>query len=388
MITKRAKHWLRRATTIALTVIVLGLGAATWYQSEQIETDLLVVDPFVLEYDLSVIAVDESKVTLSRTDAAARPGRWGLEWEAGYAALGKVLSVTTLTVTRELLSDPSGLRVGTPVAVDRFAFEADPGDRGVEFDDVIVEGPLGNYPSWRTAGEDDTWVIFVHDHGSYRREALRLLPAVVDAGFPTLTITYRNDDPAPSSPNRHHGLGESEWPDLEAAVRYALEEGGRDVVLVGYGVGAGIAATFVHESALGERVVALVFESPLLVPAAQVDEAARAQDVPGFIVGWAKGLAMLRFGIDWRGLDQVRRADDFSVPILLFQGTADSEAALAAGVAFAAARPDLVAYVRFGEAGPGEAWNLYPERYEAAAVRFIERAAAGRSEYPAFATEP
>jgi alpha-beta hydrolase superfamily lysophospholipase len=387
MISKRAKHWLRRATTITLAVIVLGTGAATWYQSEQIENDLLQVAPRQLEYDLEVIAAGRGLITLPAGPGTLAPGRWGLEWESGYAALGEIVSTAPGTVTRELLEVSGSLVAGTPVALDRFAFENGPSARGLEFEDVIIEGPLGNYPAWFTSGTDDTWVVLVHGRGSYRREALRLLPAPAGAGYPTLTITYRNDPPAPESPNRHYGLGESEWPDLEAAVRYALLEGARDVILVGYGVGAGITSTFMHESELAERAIGLILDSPLLVPAQRVDEAARAQDVPGFIVGWSKGLATLRFGTDWRGLDQVRRADEFTVPILVLYGTAESEGSLAAASAFAAARPDLVGLVRIPGAGPGEAWNFDAGRYEAAVERFLAEVAAGRSDLGKFDAE-
>jgi pimeloyl-ACP methyl ester carboxylesterase len=390
MVTRRAKRWLRWAATITVSVVVVGLLAAVWFQSQQIEDDLLKVDPRELAYDVPVLAVSGSTVTLARTAESARQGRWGLEWEMGYAEVGAVVRSNAFTVTRELGRVAGVLRQGTSVAVDRFAFESDPGDVGLEYESVIVEGALGNYPAWRLPGEDDTWVLLVHGRGSNRREALRALPAIAAAGFPALVISYRNDPEAPPSPHRHYGLGESEWPDLEAAVLYALEEGGRDVVLVGFGSGAGVASLFLRESEHGERVVGLVFDAPLLDPSAVIAAKGRSANVPGFIVAWGRALATLRFGTDWRALNQVRHAEDFEerdVPILVFHGDRDGEAPIGPSDAFAEALPDLVSYERIEGAGHAEAWNVDRVRYEQVLAAFLAEVAAAPSSLRPYVAE-
>jgi pimeloyl-ACP methyl ester carboxylesterase len=239
---------------------------------------------------------------------------------------------------------------------------------------VIVEGPLGNYPAWRIGGEEDTWVVLVHDHAASRRQALRVLPALAAAGFPTLTITYRNDPGAPEAGGRS-GLGDPEWQDLEAAVLYALDQGAEDVVLMGWGTGGTTAMMLWQESVQAGAVAGLVLDGPLLDPGAAVDADARAHQVPGLVVGWAKGLATLRFGVDWGGLNQIERVGALDVPILLFQGEVDAVAPVAVADRLAGLLPGLVHYVRIARAGHDECWNVDPSAYEAALISFLQEVA-------------
>ncbi len=379
MLSARAGRWLGRLLAVSITLVVVVLVVATWVYSGQIDSRLLREEPSLPTYDLEVLAVADGEVTLPRNEETGRPGIWGLEWETGYARVGPVMASTAQEVTRSLLEVAGELRPGRLVSMDPLVYESDPADAGVEYENVIVEGPLGNYPAWRTEGEDDTWVILVHGGGSSRRQALRLLPALGAGGFPTLTITYRNDPDAPDGGGRS-GLGNPEWEDLQAGVEYALDEGAADVVLMGYGVGGTIATVFLHESTEAESVTGLVLDAPLLDVGAVVDADARAHNVPGLIVGWAKGLATLRFGVDWGMLNQPDRADEFTVPILLFHGSADAEAPVEVSDRFAELVPSLVRYVRTEGAGHAESWNFDPAGYETALVAFLGEVAGGPSE--------
>ena len=379
MVSARAGRWLGRLLAVLITLVVVVLVVATWVYSGQIDRRLLREELPLPAYDLEVLAVGDGEVSLPRSEETERPGIWGLEWETGYARVGPVAASTAQEVTRSLLEVAGELRPGRLVSMDPLVYESDPADAGVEYENVIVEGPLGNYPAWRTEGEDDTWVVLVHGGGSSRRQALRVLPALAAEGFPTLTITYRNDPGAPHGGGRS-GLGNPEWEDLQAAVEYALDEGAADVVLMGYGVGGTIAAVFLHESTEAESVKGLVLDAPLLDVGAVVDADARAHNVPGLIVGWAKGLATLRFGVDWGTLNQPDRADEFTVPILLFHGSADAEAPVEVSDRFAELVPNLVRYVRTEGAGHAESWNIDPAGYEAALAAFLGEVATGLAE--------
>jgi hypothetical protein len=380
MVSARAGRWLRRLLAIAIALAVVVLVAATWIYTSRVDGLLLRSAHGLPTYGIEVLAVSDGEVTLPRGSGEA-PGTWGLEWETGYARVGPVAATSEDGVVRPLLEVAGDLRPGLLVALDAYAYESDPSAVGVEFENVIVEGSLGNYPAWATPGEDDTWVILVHDRDAYRREALRVLPALAAAGFPTLTITYRNDPGAPEGGGRY-GLGDPEWEDLQAAVEYAVEEGAADVVLFGWGMGGTAAAMFLHESAQARLVVGLVFDAPLFDPGAVVDADGHQHNVPGFVVGWAKGLATLRWGVDWGALNQADRADDFEVPVLLFHGDADDVAPVAISDRFATALPDLVRYEKVPGAGHGAAWNADPVRYEAALTAFLEQVAAGPAEEP------
>jgi hypothetical protein len=50
-----------------------------------------------------------------------------------------------------------------------------------------------DFPAWYVEGTKDTWMIFVHGHGTDRSEGLRILPTIVEQGLPSLVMTYRND---------------------------------------------------------------------------------------------------------------------------------------------------------------------------------------------------
>jgi alpha-beta hydrolase superfamily lysophospholipase len=361
-----------------VTAVLAAAAIGTWITTEQeIDAALLEVEPRILSYDVEVLSVTGGTVTLERTDATDTRGTWGLEWESGYARVGDVVRTRASSVTRELLETRGVLRAGVRVAVDPFAYESDPDDVGIPFSDVDVPGPLGEYPAWRIDGSDDTWILFVHDRGSYRREALRMLSTVHALGFPALVVTYRNDPAAPPSPNQRYSLGRHEWRDLEAAVDYAVASGAADVVLVGFGMGGSASALLVRESESASRVRALVLDAPLLDPAAVVADAAAARNIPPFIVTMAKGLAGLRYGIDWTGLDQVRHAEDLEVPILLFHGVADDEVPIRSSDRFAEAASTVAGYERALEAGHGEAWNVDPAGYEDAVTLFLTEVALG-----------
>jgi alpha-beta hydrolase superfamily lysophospholipase len=125
-------------------------------------------------------------------------------------------------------------------------------------------------------------------------------------------------------------------------------------------VGGTICALFFHESREADLVKGLILDAPLLDPGSVVDADAHAHNVPGFIDGWAKGLATLRFGVDWGSLNQLEHADEFTVPILLLQGDADTEASVA-----------------FPAAGHTESWNVDPARYEAVLAAFVTEVAGG-----------
>ena len=372
--------WLRRSGAATALLLVVILVAGTFYFSEVIEDELFRASPVVPEADVEVLAVTDSFVTLARTADSRRPGIQGLEWGDGYVRAGRILGETETSVTRDLPEGPGGLSKGMVLAIDPFAFETDPDDVGLDFDDVTVESEFGRFPAWRIDGDDDTWAIVVHGAGVTRREALRILPTLEQAGLTALVVTYRNDTGAPAADDGRHRLGAQEWEDLEAAVAYALDEGAQDVVLVGYAMGGSIAATFMRESDLAGRVQGLVLDAPLLDAGAVVDRRAADRGIPGFISGWAKALAAVRFGIDWSELDHLAAADTFTVPILLFHGDADDTAPKGVSDAFAAARPDIVTYVQVEGAGHAVSWNSDPRRYERAVAAFVTEVAVGPSD--------
>jgi pimeloyl-ACP methyl ester carboxylesterase len=258
--------------------------------------------------------------------------------------------------------------------------DRDPSDVNIVYEDVTIVGPLGPLQAWYSSGVDDTWMLLVHGHDGSRSDTLAAMPVPKRLGIPVLVVSYRNGPGAPSSPNEHFGLGRNEWPDLEAAAEYAIAAGAEDLVIAGFGSGASVAAAFVHDSGWADRVKGLVFDSPLLDGRAVISERARAENVPGFIPGWANGVAALRFGVDWAKADQLRRAEEFTVPILLIHGSGDDRIPVETSDRFADSIPDLVTYERYEGVGHLEAVAADPERYETALRAFLTEVAVGPSD--------
>jgi pimeloyl-ACP methyl ester carboxylesterase len=84
-----------------------------------------------------------------------------------------------------------------------------------------------------------------------------------------------------------------------------------------------------------------------------LDLAAEARGLPEFVTDVAMVVSELRAGISFDALDQVARAAELTVPVLLIHGTEDSTVPIATSEAFARARPDLVTFEAYAEAVTG-----------------------------------
>ena len=363
--------------TLVASVGLLGFG---YYYAELLKDGALKPDREPAELDLEVAALDEGRVTLRLTDKAdedgdwTQPGTFGLEWADGYAQVGKILDRDDEQVVREFFPGQGTLRVGDVVRLDSFAFPDDPQQaHGIPFKEVTFPAELGNFPAWFVDGSDDTWAIFVHGKGANRRESLRMLPVFHQAGLPSLVITYRNDDEAPSSADGYYRQGETEWEELQAAVQYLVDRGAERLILVGYSMGGAIVTSFLLRSSLAELVVGVILDAPLLDLEAIVDEESRNRGVPGLLTNLGKAIAGWRFDIHWGEVDYLSRADELTVPILLFHGEADDTVFVETSDTLAEIRPDIVTYVRSAGIGHVRSWNADPAAYEATVREFVSQ---------------
>lgn len=379
MVTKRARLWLTRGTTITVLLVALALVVAAWVQGSSIEGDWLTVRSTSDEGSAVVERIGDGTVLLADGDDLERPGIWAVRNRDGWVRVGAVVATGPEGVTRELLAVRGTIRPGSGVSFTRSVWEAD--DPPVELEDVVFDGPLGEHAAWVMGGTDDTWVVLVHGNGADRTEAFRILPTLLEAGLPAIVPAYRNDVGAPPSDGEHHGFGRGEWRDIDAAVDFALASGARDLVLVGYGSGGSIVGTFLYESLEADRVVGVILDAPILSLGTAVDEAWRPAQVPGFMVGWAKAVATFRFGVDWSELDHVDRVDEWEPPVLILHGRDDDEAPLRASTEFATAAIDRTLLLTFPGAPHGASWNTDPARYESAVAGFLTEHAVGESEF-------
>ena len=377
---------LRTRWKVAVPVIVLALaavfvlitGGIGWYFAGILRDDALAPDHDPDALHLEVVALMADRITLRAAGAGShddwtRDGRYGLEWEGGYAFVGAIVERRDGEVVRTFASIAGAApQPGERVRLDGFAFPGDPLEAHVlPFEDIAIDGELGPLPAWLVPGARTTWAVFVHGKGADRREGLRILPALAAVGLPVLLISYRNDEGAPASDDGYYRYGLEEWRDLEAAVQFAIDRGAEEVVLIGYSMGGAIAIAFIERSPLAARVGGLILDAPVLSFEATVDFGAKDRGVPGFVIWAGKQFASRRFDVDWGAADYRATARALEVPVLLFHGSADEKTPVAKSDALAAARPDIVAYIRVEDAHHARAWNVDPNAYEAAVGDYL-----------------
>ena len=357
-------------------VVVFGIS---WYYSVQIEDGVLRVKHDPPTYEVKVVELEENQVKLrfpTEEELRNEPEKMGIEWDVGYAGVGETLDVDGAEALREYTLLDGELVVGEEVRFDKFAYPGDPAmAHSITFQEIKFASPLGELTAWQVDGSGETWVIFVHGKGASRREALRMLPVVEGKELPSLVITYRNDTGAPEDPSGYYWYGLTEWEDLEAAARYALDNGATGLVIVGYSMGGGIVANFLYRSPLAGQVVGVILDSPMLDLDATVDMAAENRNLPAFLTTITKVITSFRFGVDWDAMDYLDRASEISAPVLLFHGDADEKVPVSISERFAESRPDLVTYEVFAGAPHGGAWNVDSKRYEAVVGEFVDRVA-------------
>ncbi len=343
----------------------------------------IVVPPRSRIEDTEVVSVDRpaGTITLGRSPDSINPGKYSFWFarEHGRARVGEILSEDGASVTRELLAvdfgDVDSARRG------RFNgwFYVDPSDLGVDFEEVTIETELGPAPAWlvpappvpsgptRDAGR---WVIQIHGRAVVRAETLRAIPVFRDAGYTSLLISYRNDTEAPDSADGRYALGDTEWRDVDAALRYALDHGARSIVLMGWSMGGATALQALTRSRSSAVIVGVALDSPVVDWVAALEYQARSRGIIPPLRGLVYAVLGSRCGrvltgqrqpINLARLNFVARAGDLHVPILILHSDDDAYVPSDASRALAAERPDLVTLVSFTGARHTKLWNREPE---------------------------
>lgn len=377
----------RIATGVA---IVLGATATAGAVAAAVVVGIfartVITPPTKREEDVRILAHDDATITLSATLDSLTPGRYSLWFrrDTGHARVGEILSHTPTSVTRQLL----GVQLGELPGATRGRFSGwyylSPADLDIDFENVEVATELGPAPAWRVpaARPSARWLIGVHGRAVRRQEAIRAVPVFREAGYECLLISYRNDGEAPWSPDHRYALGDSEWRDVEAAMRYALDHGAQELVLMGWSMGGAIVLQALTRSPLAQHVTGVVLDSPVVDWVTALEYQGEAKRLPkpiqwGVIrvltTRWAGRVTGQREPIDLQRLDFVRRAGELRTPILLLHSEDDGYVPATASRALAAARPDLVTFESFGTARHTKLWNYDAERWNAAIRRFLDR---------------
>ena len=339
--------------------------------------------------DTRILSVDGAGdlVTLSSNADSRLAGEYSLFFAegSGHARVGDIVAQTPDTVIRRLLGVDRGdlkrARRG------RFSgwFYTGPAELGFPFEDVAIETELGPAPGWVVPAEapSSRWVIGVHGRAVRREETLRAVPVFRAAGYTSLLVSYRNDGDAPASPDGRYGLGDTEWHDVAAAIRFAVDHGATDVVLMGWSMGGATVLQTVTRSDLAGVVCGIVLDSPVIDWVTALRFQGELLGLPSPIrsgviallgMKWAGRLTGQHAPIDLRRLDFVRRSADLHVPILLMHSDDDRFIPATASLALAAARPDIVTYERFTVAGHTRLWNFDRDHWNNAIAHWVATA--------------
>ncbi|MFJ8770010.1 alpha/beta hydrolase [Streptomyces clavifer] len=367
------------ATAAAVTTI-LGAGAAAVAAGRYASDAALgAPSPRPLPGDrrLTVHAAGAGQIALTRSFAALRPGTYGLAGRGVHAVVGPVTGTapegSADTVLRSLERVNRGsLQRGAKVRMTPELHTGDPlGALGLAHKEVEIPGELGFLPAWFVPGARDTWVITVHGLGTTREHPLNVLGFLHDQQFPVLDLAYRGDEGAPRSPGGLSHLGESEWRDLDAAIRYAVRYGAENVIVHGWSSGAAMALHAAVNSALRDRVSGLVLDSPVMDWVTTLRALATARGVPAALLPLAVRAAQGRTGLHGAPLLDTSLPTALHAPTLIFHGPDDTLAPWQPSRELAARRPDLVTLHSVPQAPHAAMWNADPAGYEEALRRFL-----------------
>ncbi|WP_328870426.1 alpha/beta fold hydrolase [Streptomyces sp. NBC_00287] len=332
--------------------------------------------PLPTEPRLTVHGTAAGQITLTRDLASLRPGTYGLGGDGSHAVVGPVLGTATHTadtVVRRLERVTHGtFAPGDRVWLTPNVYVGDPGAAlGLDHADIDIPGELGPLPAWFVPGTRTTWIITVHGLGTTRELSMNVLEFLNARHFPVLALGYRGDLGAPRSPDGLNHLGETEWRDLDAAIRYAVRYGAEQVVLHGWSTGATMALRAAAHSGLRDRVSGLVLDSPVLSWEATLRALAAARRTPGALLPLAVRAAQGRTGLYGDHAAADATPDQLTVPTLIFHGPDDTVAPWIHSRRLADARPDLVALKTVKRAPHGAMWNADPKAYEESLRRFL-----------------
>ncbi|WP_344013083.1 alpha/beta hydrolase [Streptomyces thermospinosisporus] len=367
-----------RATAAAVSAVI-GAGAAAVAAGRLASDSALKAPPgrpLPTEPRLTVHGTAAGQVSLTRHLAALRPGRYGLAGDGVHAVVGPVLegaSQSADTVVRRLERVTHGtLEPGDRAWLVPNLYVGDPGTAlGLEHTDLSIPGELGPLPAWFVPGARGTWVIAVHGLAATREHALNLMEFLHSHRFPVLALAYRGDQGAPRSPDGLHHFGETEWRDLDAAIRHAVDSGARQVVLLGWSTGATMALRAAARSPLRERIAGLVLDSPVLSWEATLRALAAARRTPGPLLPLAVRAAKGRTGLYGDRDPGTLHLDRIAIPTHIFHGPGDTVAPWHFSRRLADAHPNTVTLHPVTDAPHGAMWNAHPDSYEEALRRFL-----------------
>ena len=381
-------------------ILLLVLGSAGWYFSGVIYNGGL--NP---EYtDSSSIGTAEDRVIVTNITANSiqlnveeelwgpllERGIYGIIGQNGDALVGNILSTSGTVVERELLelngTIVEGDRIrGTSLVIREknndykilgtsgWSGQAEEGVytpksvSNLDYETIFYKSDLGEFPAYLTKEGDTGIVIFVHGYrGDYSREVFAKMRAgdLVNMGYRSMIISYRNDRGLPKDPSGIYQYGATEWRDLDAAINKALEFSD-NIVLWGTSGGGGPVSSWLVNTDDKNKIKGIIYEAPVINfwESVEVNGAARFPWLPSQLFSYFKIFTEVRYGVDFSEMDFTDAVINSTIPTLLFHGDDDEWVPVSMSDLIASERKENFTYIRYENVGHVTSWNADPDNY-------------------------
>ena len=318
-------------------------------------------------------------------------GIYGIIGQNGDAVIGKILKTNGNIIERELLQINGSLVTGDRIAgsagllldektgiykilgTSGWSGQATQGIYtpksvvDIEYEDIFYQSDIGQFPAYLTSSGDDGVVIFVHGfRGDYSREVFAQLRAkdLMDMGFRSMIISYRNDRGLPKDPSGIFQYGVSEWKDIDAAIDEARKIS-ENVVLWGISGGGGPVSSWIQNTDDLSKVSGIIYEAPVISfwESVEVNGAARFPWLPQGLFSYFKIVTELRYGVDFDSMDFRDAVINSDIPVLLFHGDDDEWVPVEMSDLISESRNKNFTYIRSENVGHVTSWNADPENY-------------------------
>ncbi|WP_181431151.1 S9 family peptidase [Curtobacterium sp. MCBD17_021] len=329
-----------------------------------------------------VLQVTPTTVTVPADEQTRCPGVYRVYFgdDEHSILLGDVLTDDGDRVGRAVLDAPAVLpEQGDELLWTGYLID-DPAAVSPDAAEVTITADGSEHAAWFfPVPGSTTWAIHVHGIHSSRSAVLRGVPDTLAAGMSSLVIGYRGD--AEDDRGLPATFGSTEWHDLDAAMRYAVDHGAGRLVLVGWSMGATIAMHAARDSALRDRVDAMVLVCPALDWFTALRWGAVKAGFPGFLgalgavaltVPGLCRLAGMRAPIPLR---RMRPSPPAGVPLLLVHSVGDRDVPVDASRRFAAAAGSAATLVEVAPCPHGSELNRDPVLFHGSVRRFLHGAA-------------
>ena len=318
-------------------------------------------------------------------------GIYGIIGQNGDAVIGKILNTNGNIIERELLQINGSLVTGDRISgsagllldektgiykilgTSGWSGQATQGIYtpksvvDIEYEDIFYQSDIGQFPAYLTSSGDNGVVIFVHGfRGDYSREVFAQLRAkdLMNMGFRSMIISYRNDRGLPKDPSGIFQYGVSEWKDIDAAIDEARKIS-ENVVLWGISGGGGPVSSWIQNTNDISKVSGIIYEAPVISfwESVEVNGAARFPWLPQGLFSYFKIVTELRYGVDFDSMDFRDAVINSDIPVLLFHGDDDEWVPVEMSDLIAESRNKNFTYIRSENVGHVTSWNADPENY-------------------------